>query len=598
MDKEGASRSLFAFSGSVPFSESRPYQEYMTYLEVPSVSHENGTRSFGFLNCVRVDPETGIEYIVERPLLAHSNTVIKNAKSAGTDLESLFASEGLSLRNHDMWHQLLQAFAEHFQIHHHTAPLTTAGYMEPYYEFGKNMRQVKDAYEMGVTIGHRQALKELREKHPKFGKLEEDCFNLSFDATREAYDKLSAQGKHKEAHNLVNYMALNVLSRTTGNQGRDTPLRESFARKIDSLAITPRKVDLAELIALLDSQGVTSITQDEKKEAVAWVLDQPASKHLKSNPYVKAFLDSEKSDRKWSKKLNAAFYNILSELPHERLTQLYAKYDKEKAASELGGSELVEVIRKLGVMKNPEEFPVTLHGSDAIRFELIVSESQPALSGLIEKQHHIDKVPFGADNKSPYEIILEQQKALDENKETYRDRVVYRWMSDIASHELLGLMAISHSTEINPTPQIIAQLLENSESSESAKKFLSTIDALSDAVIRGLPRSPSHDEVQSISQIKEVLNNSGIISDNLAKTAVHRIDTAMQSLENLTKLHNTIHIGEVSKSAKPGKPIIIASNQVFPASSPLKNLTIKAIQPNTLKYTVSKALGDTGGRSL
>ena len=139
------------------------YGDYIDFIEATAATKRGGYAStFGFLHKVQIDEE-GNPFIVEYPHAMFEKDILEIDHPI---VDKLMRFEEDFQRTHDMLHNALPVYADHFMIHHPTAPITLGGYLPEYAKFGQGMRKDKSSYELALAILHKQIMQDRFSRDP------------------------------------------------------------------------------------------------------------------------------------------------------------------------------------------------------------------------------------------------------------------------------------------------------------------------------------------------------------------------------------------------------------------------------------------------
>jgi hypothetical protein len=587
MKKPGAQRGLFAYPNLPEHFSSSPIANFITYTEVPAaLTIGNEERSFGFLNSINVDPDTGLGYVVERPHFIHSSRVLALADTMPGAKEKIFALDLASDKNHDLMHHMIQVYADHFQIHHDSAPISNGGYLRPYVEFGRDLRKNRETYELSAGSGYAEIFADksggsltaaMRKEMVLMG---EAC-----DATEQVCAALRKAGRTEDAQVFADYVCTGVLGQELLVLPHVSVERAELRKRIDRLNPTPTMVKVADVIAALDGQKLLAVTVEEKIELIDKTISAPYNQHLRALPNVSNWLASRNTTTlkpgKRAEYVNGAFHDILPKLDDETLHQLLARHTPPVSVTdgEYGASVLYDHLKELKLLGPEVRYPVSLKGLDAVSWNVNMGEIQPALRGYYEKIQKLPEVPFGDQKADFFEIALRQQEALEMNSDMYRNRIILQRASELVSHELLMLFVESYAKpDKNPVPVWLNKLLNDGNEAEQkvAETAIKTFDTLITSIAQGRAAPITEAQQASIEALKALCVNDP--SKN-GKRCIHRLTQTAETYQQFVKMTSNLQVGERGITSKPNALVIAPiSTQLELDSSGAEDFTLRALK--------------------
>jgi hypothetical protein len=509
----GASRSLFPYPHLPMYGHSSPVANYITYAEVPQASRitKEDTLSFGFLNAVYFDPETGEGSIIEHPHYMYSTDMMKLAAEVPNAFEAVFGSAMQSRQNHDLLHHLVQVYGDHFQIHHPSAPISQKGYSQDYLAFARDMRAYRDSYELAAVSGqatiyaHRGQGGEV----PLFVHKEIELMRKTHEGILSVQKYLLECGRAEEAQRFVDYSTRAMLGMYAFIFAPETAERNELDEKIEDLSPSPVDVSFHQIIAMLDAQGFLSVSEEEKHETIKRVIsDNPAIKRL-PNMVRYQLASAEKPTKKYASYINAAFYSCLSYCKDSVLQKFYDSKDlsRQYPKAEFGSDILLSMLKELNLLQNPSAFPIRLKGAVSVHWVLLGGNNKPGLKGLAEKGHAIDTVPYGREGQaSVFDMIVGQEDALSKQSDVYTRRVLANQYAQRAAHYILQLFSFTHASEENTLPSFFSALYRNDIEHDMLKEAIGVFDQLVEDIFTDQAKPLGQEQKGAFSAFKDIIS--------------------------------------------------------------------------------------------
>ncbi len=395
--KLGAARSLQAPEQPDPNKLLSRYGNYIDFIEATATTKRAGYAStFGFLHRVRTDT-SGNPYIVEYPHTMFDNDILQIDHSIAGMLQDF---EEQFNRTHDMLHNALPVYADHFMIHHPSAPITLGGYLPDYAAFGKGLRADKSSYELGLAILHRQIMEERFQEDPLL-------LEHHISTVRDILDGLTdLQDRGECPDEVIDHVSFVILSAAMNlipfNAAAFKPLLDQYDRlKLPTLTVRPRDV-----YNLLVQQQVVTV-ENESGEANGHELSQ-------------------------DQRISDLCKQIDDETAIERLQAINFDYEQ----GEQGAEHIVNALREMGIEPVDMTDPLTLAGRDRLRWIGITASSR-RLKGFNEKIHGLQAVRYREEESSQFEevtpvkLLSRFYEHFQQNAEEYDARIQFRSASNV-----------------------------------------------------------------------------------------------------------------------------------------------------------------------
>lgn len=401
----GAAHSLQAPSAPDTDRLLSRYGDYIDFIEATASTKRGGYAStFGFLHRVGID-EAGNPFMVEHPhtmfdqeILSIDHPIVENLKTFEQDFQ----------RTHDMLHNALPVFAEHFMIHHPSAPITLGGYLPEYVAFGEGMRKDKSSYELALAILHKQIMQERFAQDPA---LLESHVSTVRDILTGLAD-MQARGLCSDK--AIDHMSFVVMSGVANIMPHNSAAYRELASYYEQLRLPEATVRPRDVYKLLIQQEVVT-----PRDALLSDIPAGLTKDQKISQICKQVDDK------------AAVAG---------LRDLKIDYSD----GEQGAEFIVQALRELGIEPSVMSEAVNLQGADRLRW-LGITASSRRLKGMNEKIHGMQTVRFW-DKASgeftevtPIALLGKFYDHFEQHAEEYDFRVWFRGFSNAALHSIKDL---------------------------------------------------------------------------------------------------------------------------------------------------------------
>jgi hypothetical protein len=456
------------------------YGDYIDFIEATAATKRGGYAStFGFLHRVGAD-EAGNPFIIEYPHTMFDKEILNIDHPV---MEKLMSFEQNFQRTHDMLHNALPVYADHFMIHHPSAPITLGGYLPDYVEFGKGMRKDKSSYELALAILHKQIMQDRFMQDP--GLLAEHVV-----AVVEILDGLAdMQARSLCSDKAIDHVSFVVMSAAMNILSYDERAAQDLLDKYDRLTLPSTIVRPADVYKLLVQQEIV-------------VVDEALSADVPSG--ISA-----------DQRISQICGQINDEIAIDGLRDPNIDYD----SGEQGAEYIVNALREMGIEPVGLNEQFILSGRDRLRWTGITASSR-RLKGFNEKIHGLQTVRYwdGVANDfidvKPVELLGKFYDHFQQHAEEYDSRVWFRGLSNATLRQFKDIV-------FDPSPEFSELALQKFPAA------FSTIDHCISSLIDDtyMPL----DEV-SLANLKELC---GHLRDIGFEDASHKIDTSLQAYEVL-----------------------------------------------------------------
>lgn len=498
----GAARSLQAPEHPDPDKLLSRYGDYMDFIEATAATKRGGYAStFGFLHRVSAD-EKGNPFIVEYPhtmfdseILAIEHPVIDKLKSFEQDFH----------RTHDMLHNALPVYADHFMIHHPTAPITLGGYLPEYATFGKSMRRDKSSYELGLAILHRQVMQERFSEDPSL--LTEHVATIH--QILEGLQDL--QVRNICSNEIIDHVSFVVMSAAMNILPFDTKESKELLDLYDQLDLPTITVSPSDVYKLLIQQEVVMIDS---------VLEEG--------------VDMSSKDK--------AISQVCRRVDNTLAVDCLAQPRIDYANGEQGAEYIVKAVREIGIEPIGMDKEYVLGGQSRLRWIGITASSR-RLKGFNEKIHGLETVRFwDADTEaflevSPVTLLGKFYDHFQQHEKEYNSRVWLRGFSNATLRQFKNI--------------IFDQSFNRSMDARNFPLAFNVIDKCVNALIDDDYIVLGEDDVDSVTHLAEYLKYNGyqddadrltkcleayeILSDEAGRIAEQNGKTFVHARKNITE---------------------------------------------------------------
>lgn len=392
----GAARSLQAPERPNTDKLLSRYGSYIDFIEATATTKRGGYAStFGFLHRIHID-ETGNPYILENPHTMYDEDILNIDHPIADRLKSF---ENDFNRTHDMLHNALPVYADHFMIHHPSAPITLGGYLPDYELFGKNIRKDKSSYELGLAILHKQIMHRRFEKDP-------ELLNNHVSVARKIMDDLyTLQVKNEISQRVVDHTSFVIMSAVMNIIDINDDSCKKILDSYDRLSLPATTVSPKDVYRLLIQQEVIDIDE--------------------------SLIDRNNLSMNKDEIISNICKRVTDDIAIKSLRDLEINFD----TGEQGAECIVRAIYELGI--NPAEMsePIVLQKRDRLRWTGITASSR-RLKGFNEKVHGLDSVRFWDDkgdkfiNIPPVKLLEKFHNHFKDHADEYKVRTEFRSLSN------------------------------------------------------------------------------------------------------------------------------------------------------------------------
>lgn len=481
---------------------------YMPFIEAVSSSEYKYTSTFGFVHLIGMD-DNGESYSVEYPLMMYD----RRLTDVGSDILDKTLDQIDSIySNHDLWHNMLPVYADHFILHHPDAPISYGGRREDYLRFGKLMRTQKEEYEIGVAMAHAKTQQEQFKMDPSLKSAQVDIVRTVIANSSALYEDLMSRNVPiDEAIDMVDFTVFKAMTRLYNILPPSDEVYEELDISLRQLDLPKVKVDVTDVGNVLLQQALLD------KGALANALNVPKSllQDLMTNRLVAAEV-----------------------LRHSRADSAEREPDAEFIYAALCDMGLMSLM-------DTEESFIELDGMDKVRWIALNAPQRPQLKGHMEKVHgKSGRYRYGTDAILPdvRDLIVLQQAALSGDMPHYLYRKSARKANQRLSYQAYSVLFDDNQDFMVAARNELHELIDSTDvliqtlGSKIAMEVDSIIDSLSSAQY-----FYGSDRIREVREIAMYLKASGwvALADALEDLALKYEDLSMNETQYQVSVNNS-----------------------------------------------------------
>lgn len=506
----GAHHSLLPFTQNARSLSATSMGEYVPFIEAVSSTEYEYVSTFGFIHLIGKN-ETGEAYGVEYPIMMHDQRLLAlNNQTVDEILSSVDSFYG----NHDLWHNMLPVYSDHFILHHAHAPLSYGGRMPAYTSFGQKMRRDKEEYEISVAMAH--ALTQ-QERFAEDADLRDQQAALLISALEKVpllEAELSTTCSDSEIANIKDYLAFMIARKAYNVFPADDNIFEKIDERMDKIdGLSTVTVSASEIATLLWRQGLLDkslikreVGNEQSDDAVATLLAENQAFAAKSLHYI----------------------------------------DVTQLGRESGSEHIAEVLESWGAIETAKNnSTIELTKIAKARWLAINAPQREQLKGHMEKVHGKNGIVFGDELLAdPRDLVIKQYEALKVDARDYSYREYARIQNQMLSNQAYSLLFEEGQETMRVERQLLATMKDLSDPALhlSTKKVIEDLDAMIDNLV-----SSDYSRHPNIQQN---------IQDYAAMLEHQQLPGAQQlavSLRTLANEYHTLYQNEVAYQKAIGK---------------------------------------------
>jgi adenylate kinase len=415
-DIPGQHHSLMPYAPNTEGLNANSIGSYVPFVEAVSATEHNGFwSSFGFVHFIGTD-SVGRAINIEYPILMEDDAITSLDSPA---VRSVIDAETELYFNHDIWHNLIPVYAEHFILHHPDAPISYGGRKEDYLRFARDMRSEKEEYEIGVSMAHARTQQERFVEDLEYRSRQERVVLQSLEAIGSVREELRDKHEPDFIERVVDYLACKIAKRALNIFHPDDVFFEKVEAKLIELRLADVTVEPRDVAVLLVNQGLV-----DGEELITLSNEMTPEGASSSQDAKSIILDAVAQDSSLA-------------------TRVIGAHDKDNIARESGAEYIIDFLDSKGILKNLlDGDDVRLAGMTKVRWLAMLAPQRQQLKGHIEKVHGKSHFMFGDERApiDPRELVLLQHQALNIDDNEYQYRIAAREENQRISYELYSLL--------------------------------------------------------------------------------------------------------------------------------------------------------------
>lgn len=444
----GSHHSLLPLSRANRFLAANSMADYLPFIEAVSSSDYKYSSTFGFMHLIGIN-KTGEAYGIEYPIMMHDKRLL--------DLESKRLNDLLQhidsfYSTHDIWHNIIPVYADHFILHHPDAPLSYGGRRDAYLDFGRKMRLDKEEYEIGVAAAHAKTQQERFDATPTIREQQVGIVMSVLDELPILREELKSQIDEVEVNDVLDFLSSRVASNLFNILPPEDGIYDIVDEKLKALNLPPLEVAIDSVVELVVRQHLVDVCRFPQLDTTELIRAATEDHQL-----AHAILDA-----------------IDPTLPHR----------------ESGSEFLVKALEDFGVLgaASSREDTYYLDGMHRVRWIAMMAPQRQQLKGHMEKVH-------GKDGSYKYgdvllddarELVHLQQQALQPDMPHYLYRIQARRENQQISYSAYSV-CFDDAQDLNTEArQELKYLLghDNPSAIYMAHSLIQSLDRLIDSLVK------------------------------------------------------------------------------------------------------------------
>lgn len=446
----GSHHSLLPFSRANRALSANSMADYMPFIEAVSSSDYKYTSTFGFVHLIGVD-KTGEAYGVEYPIMMHDKRLLDLHNER---LNHMLASIDSFYSTHDIWHNIIPVYADHFILHHVDAPLSYGGRRPSYLEFGKNKRQEKEEYEIGVAMAHAQTQQERFILDPQIREQQISIVMEALDELPLLRGELLEKVSAAEADDIVDFLAARAASNLFNILPPADQIYSKVDRRLREIELPALSVRLADVATLLLGQRVIDVSK--------------LSVSADTNTLIKLVEEDDDFAR-----------------------QVLGAVDVMLPTRESGSEYIVDALQDFGILGASSGYAETgyiLEGMNKVRWIAMMAPQRQQLKGHMEKVHGKNGIYKYGDQllEDARELVHLQQSALRADMPHYLYRMHARKQNQQISYGAYSLYFDDGQSVNMLARNEVTGIMSNGTEAEvhEVNALLAGMDQLIDSLVR------------------------------------------------------------------------------------------------------------------
>jgi adenylate kinase len=502
----GSHHSLLPFTKNRRALTATSMGNYVPFVEAVSASEYKYGSTFGFVHFMGMD-KAGQAYGAEYPIMMHDQALLDLDNSV---LNELLSNVESFYSNHDLWHNLLPVYADHFILHHPDAPLSYGGRLPGYMGFGRQLREEKEEYEIGVAMSHARTQQERFAADPAVREKQEALILGSLDKIPSLRWELEEQCNTEEIEDIIDYLSAMTAKKAVNVFSPGDPIFSQVEAKLDRIGLPSLTVDAKQVASLLWKQGLIHKSNLRQLEDILALEDDDILRRIAEDgdfaKEVCSYVDLAQSDK---------------------------ESGAEHIVAALEGWETANIL-------SGETGSVELSGMEKVRWLAMVSPQREQLKGHMEKVHGKPGYTFGGETvPDARDLVLMQYKSVMADSEHYAYREYARWQNQNVSYRVYSLL-FDDSQDMHSGERDTLNYIRHGVNDGALRSSTKTLVAQLDKVMHGLVSrkyDAGEDDLVSIESYAQMLEHSLIPDTDSLASSIRIIVKDYRELRNFENLY-------------------------------------------------------------
>ena len=439
----GSHHSLLPYNSTPRAMLANSMSNYLPFIEAISSSEYKYSSTFGFVHLIGMD-DTGEAYSAEYPLMMYDRRLTSIGSKVLNDtlgqIDSIYS-------NHDLWHNIIPVYADHFILHHPDAPLSYGGRRDEYLKFGRLMRSQKEEYEIGVAMAHAKTQQEQFADNPALKDAQINIVKSVLAGSYELYNDLIARGvADTEAVDIVDFTVTKAIARLYNVLPPSDSVYEELGRHMKQLQLPKVTVDVVDVAKILLQQGLVDTTALNASGI-------PTPESLATDPAL-----------------------CMKVIEHAQPDAVGREPDAEYIYDALHDIGIIDKVKNA-------ETDIQLDGLEKIRWIAMNAPQREQLKGHIEKVHakagqfRLSEETVISDVR---DLVLMQQAALNKDTSHYLYRASARKSNQQLSYEIYSILFDDNQKMMSDARKQLHALINSADAASRAlgAKIASEMDSI------------------------------------------------------------------------------------------------------------------------
>ena len=471
----GSHHSLLPYTRAKRALAANSMANYVPFIEAVSSSEYKYSSTFGFIHLIGCST-TGEAFGVEYPIMMHDRRLLdlKNER-----LNRILSSIDSFYSTHDIWHNMIPVYADHFILHHIDAPLSLGGRRAAYVEFGKQKRIEKEEYEIGVAMAHAKTQQERFEADPELRASQIALITDAIDELPLLREELKAYVSECEVDDILDFLSSRAASNLFNILPPTDEIYTQVDQKLRALNLPPLSISIVDVAELMVSQRLIDVAQ------------------------FGSGIDSE-----------ALISTIRQEMRLAR--QIIEKVDTSLSVRESGSEYIVQALNDFGILQSAIEGNdvFQLEGMNRVRWIAMMAPQRQQLKGRMEKVHGKNGAYVYGDKvlDDARELVHLQQTALQADMSHYLYRMHARKENQQLGYGAYSLCFDDGQELHRSARDELTRLLHSDDASQThiAQCLVVGLDKIIDSLVK-LTYDFDHRSAMDLIDYTKVIANSGYV---------------------------------------------------------------------------------------